>query len=96
MALIVQKFGGTSVADVDRIRHVAGILGALLGQGLPPFDAAVLGVFVHGAAGDRVAARQGEVGLLAGDLLAELPSTLAGLQAAREASSPRRRPRADG
>jgi len=75
---------------------LAGILGALLGQGLPPFDAAVLGVFVHGAAGDRVAARQGEVGLLAGDLLAELPSTLAGLQAAREASSPRRRSRADG
>ncbi len=24
MALIVQKFGGTSVADIDRIRHVAG------------------------------------------------------------------------
>jgi len=28
MSLIVQKFGGTSVADVDRIRHVAGIVGA--------------------------------------------------------------------
>src|SRR5438093_1005184 len=27
MSLIVQKFGGTSVADVDRIRHVAGIVG---------------------------------------------------------------------
>lgn len=26
MALIVQKFGGSSVADVDRVRHVAGII----------------------------------------------------------------------
>jgi len=26
MALIIQKFGGTSVADVDRIKHVAGVV----------------------------------------------------------------------
>ena len=75
---------------------LAGVLGGLLGQGLPPFDAAVLGVFVHGAAGDRVAARRGEVGLLAGDLLPELPPTLAELQAPRAAPRPRRRSRGDG
>src|SRR5947199_1607078 len=33
MSLIVQKFGGTSVADVDRIRHVAGIVGATRAAG---------------------------------------------------------------
>src|SRR5438128_2297709 len=33
MSLIVQKFGGTSVADVDRIRHVAGIVGATRASG---------------------------------------------------------------
>ena len=27
MALVVQKYGGTSVADVERIRHVAGRIG---------------------------------------------------------------------
>ena len=75
---------------------LAGIVGALLGQGLGPFDAAVLGVFAHGAAGDRVAARRGEVGLLASDLLAELPPTLAELQAPVPAASRlRRRFRAD-
>jgi NAD(P)H-hydrate epimerase len=61
---------------------LAGVLGGLLAQGLAPFDAAVLGVFAHGAAADAVAARQGEVGLLARDVVAELPSTLARLQAA--------------
>ena len=69
---------------------LAGVVGALLAQGLPPFEAAALGVFAHGAAGDMVAARQGEVGLLAGDLIAELPATLARLQAAGRPEAPRR------
>lgn len=47
---------------------LAGLLGALLAQGLPAFDAACLAVHVHGAAGDRVASRLGEAGLIASDL----------------------------
>jgi NAD(P)H-hydrate epimerase len=67
---------------------LAGVIGAFLAQGLSPFDAAVLGVFVHGAAGDAVAARQGEVGLLARDVIAELPPTIARLQAAARPDVP--------
>jgi NAD(P)H-hydrate epimerase len=63
---------------------LAGIVGGLLAQGLAPADAAALAVFAHGLAGDQVAARRGEVGLLARDLLAELPAALAHLQAAAE------------
>jgi len=70
---------------------LAGVIGALLGQGLSPFDAATLGVFAHGAAGDAVAARQGEVGLVASDLLAELPATLERLQTAARPEVARRR-----
>ncbi|MGH7894031.1 MAG: NAD(P)H-hydrate dehydratase, partial [Candidatus Binatia bacterium] len=61
---------------------LAGIVGGLLVQGLAAFDAARLGAFAHGLAGDRVALRQGETGLLARDLLDELPPTLATLQSA--------------
>ncbi len=61
---------------------LAGVVGGLLAQGLAPADAAALAVFAHGLAGDRVEARRGEVGLLARDLLAELPAALAHLQAA--------------
>ena len=47
---------------------LAGLCGALLAGGLAPLDAARVGAFVHGAAGDLVAGRLGERGLLAGDL----------------------------
>lgn len=70
---------------------LAGVIGGLLAQGLSAYDAATLGVFAHGAAGDAVAARRGEVGLVAGDLLSELPPTVARLQTAARPEAPRRR-----
>ncbi len=60
---------------------LTGVIAALRGQGLAPFDAARLGVHVHAAAGEAVAARQGEIGLLASDLLAEIPRALNALVA---------------
>jgi NAD(P)H-hydrate epimerase len=47
---------------------LSGVLGALLAQGLPRFEAATAGVWLHAVAADRAAA-QGERGLLAGDLI---------------------------
>jgi NAD(P)H-hydrate epimerase len=61
---------------------LAGVVGGLLAQGLPAFEAAALGSYVHGAAADAVAARQGEVGLLARDLLEAIPSAFAALRRA--------------
>jgi hydroxyethylthiazole kinase-like uncharacterized protein yjeF len=58
---------------------LSGMVGALLAQRFAPFDALALGAFVHGYAADRLAARIGPVGYLAGDLADELPSTLAAL-----------------
>ena len=52
---------------------LAGIIGALLGQRLEPFEAAVTGVLLHGAAGEEAAARMGDTGVLASDLLPLLP-----------------------
>jgi NAD(P)H-hydrate epimerase len=51
---------------------LAGAIGALLAQGLAPFDAARLGVYLHGAAGEVVRDRLGDAGLLAGDLPLEI------------------------
>jgi NAD(P)H-hydrate epimerase len=48
---------------------LAGVIAALLAQGLDPFDAAVLGVRVHGRAGDLAARRHGETAVIASDLL---------------------------
>ncbi|HEV58858.1 MAG TPA: bifunctional ADP-dependent NAD(P)H-hydrate dehydratase/NAD(P)H-hydrate epimerase, partial [Phycisphaerales bacterium] len=46
----------------------------LRGQGLATFDAAVLGVYVHGLAGDLAAAHLGQIGLIATDLVDHLPA----------------------
>jgi NAD(P)H-hydrate epimerase len=52
---------------------LTGVIGALLARGLEAFDAARLGTYVHGAAGDLAAERLGEEGMIAGDLVAALP-----------------------
>ncbi len=52
---------------------LSGTIGGLLAQGLAPFDAARLGVYLHGLAGELVRERLGDAGLLAGDLPDALP-----------------------
>jgi NAD(P)H-hydrate epimerase len=52
---------------------LTGVITALLCQGMSPFDAARLGVHVHGQAGDLAAAKLGPVSLIASDLLVYLP-----------------------
>jgi NAD(P)H-hydrate epimerase len=73
---------------------LAGLIGGLLGQGVAPERAAALGVFLHGRAGQTLTARLGDAGLLAGDLLDELPRQRAALAAlaARTAGADAARP----
>jgi NAD(P)H-hydrate epimerase len=47
---------------------LAGAIGSLLAQGVEPYAAARLGVYLHGLAGDAVRERFGDAGLLASDL----------------------------
>lgn len=51
---------------------LSGIIGALLGQKLSPYDAACAGCVAHGAAADVLAARFGTRGMLATDLFSTL------------------------
>jgi NAD(P)H-hydrate epimerase len=53
---------------------LAGVVGALLAQGMSAWEAARLGVHVHGLAGDLAAAELSPVGMIAGDLLRFLPA----------------------
>jgi len=57
-------------------RRVDRRIGGFLAQGLSPLDAAICGVYLHGMAGDLVAAEIGDVGLLASDLLPRLPMAM--------------------
>ena len=53
---------------------LAGVITALVCQGLAPFDAARLGVHVHGLAGDLAAAERGQISLISFDLIDFLPA----------------------
>ncbi len=53
---------------------LTGVIGGLLGQGMSTVAAALLGVYLHGRAADRLFATQGRAGVLATDLLRELPA----------------------
>ena len=55
---------------------LAGVIAGLLGQGLPPLEAAAVGAWLHGKAGDVCAASIGEYGMVSGDLLEVLPRLL--------------------
>ncbi|MCU1399956.1 MAG: hypothetical protein JWN62_3065 [Acidimicrobiales bacterium] len=70
-ALVVTT-GDDRLATAGTGDVLSGIIGALLAQGLPPFEAAAAGAWVHGSAG-RLGARRG---LIAGDLLSLIPQVL--------------------
>ncbi len=52
---------------------LTGMIGSLLGQGLKTFDAAKLGVHLHGMAGDIARDNLGEYGMIAGDIADNIP-----------------------
>jgi NAD(P)H-hydrate repair Nnr-like enzyme with NAD(P)H-hydrate dehydratase domain len=60
---------------------LAGIVVGLLAQGAPPLTALVRGTHAHGLAGHTVAGRTGGYGILARELLDEIPRSLRGGQA---------------
>jgi ADP-dependent NAD(P)H-hydrate dehydratase len=52
---------------------LTGVIAALLAQRLSGFEAAQIGVFVHGLAGDIARDHDGEIGMIAGDIVDALP-----------------------
>jgi ADP-dependent NAD(P)H-hydrate dehydratase len=53
---------------------LTGIITGLMCQGLEPFDAARLGAYLHGSAGDIAAENMGQISLIATDLIDHLPA----------------------
>jgi len=88
-AVIVLKGHGTVVADAEKCYVnttgnpgmatagagdvLTGIIAAMCGQGLDNFNASVLGVYVHGLAGDLAAEEKGQISLIAMDIIDYLP-----------------------
>jgi len=64
----VNRTGNSGMATGGSGDVLTGVIAGLLAQGLQAFDAARLGVYLHGLAGDFAAQRLSEEGLIASDL----------------------------
>ena len=78
--LFVNTTGNPGMATGGAGDILTGIIPALIGQKLPAFEAAVLGVYVHGLAGDIARDHDGEVGMIAGDIVDALADAFVQLQ----------------
>ncbi len=76
----VNPTGNAGMATGGTGDVLAGMLGALLAQGMPAFPAAVLGTYLHGRAGDLGARELSQLALRAGDLLDYLPAAILELE----------------
>ena len=68
--------GNCGMATAGSGDVLAGVIVGLLAQGMKDFEAAVLGVYLHGKAGDMAAADKNEYTLMAGDLIKKFDDLL--------------------
>ena len=71
-ALYLNSTGNDGMATAGSGDVLTGVIGSLLAQGIPAFDAASKGVFLHGLAGDEAALKKGKHGMIASDLIENL------------------------
>ena len=68
----VNPTGNSGMATGGTGDVLSGLIGGLLAQGMPPYDAALVGVYLHGLAGDIAAEAMTERGMIAGDVVQAL------------------------
>lgn len=73
---IILPFANPGLASGGTGDVLAGAIVGLLAQGLAPFEAAALGGYLHGLAGELARQAIGEAGMVAGDLLPRLPEAI--------------------
>lgn len=73
--LYVNETGNSGMATGGCGDVLTGVIAALIGQGMETFEASILGVYLHGLAGDFAAEEMGRFSLVAHDLLTYIPES---------------------
>lgn len=74
--IYTNRTGNPGMATAGSGDALTGIIASFIGQGVDPFEASKLGVYVHGLSGDRAAGEKGEYGMLASDIIESIPYVL--------------------
>ena len=77
--------GNAGLASAGTGDVLSGMIGGLLAQGYAPLTSALVAVYAHGLAADRLALKAGTVGIVATDLLGVIPPLLNSIRCAEEA-----------
>ena len=72
----VNPTGNPGMATGGTGDALTGMIGSLFAQGYASLQAACIGVYLHGRAGDLAAKEKGEAGMIAGDLIEKIPQAL--------------------
>ncbi|MFC1498325.1 NAD(P)H-hydrate dehydratase [Verrucomicrobiota bacterium] len=72
----INSTGNPGMASGGTGDVLSGLITGLIAQGLKPFDAARIAVYLHGRAGDNIARNSSQAGMIAGDIIEELPNVL--------------------
>jgi NAD(P)H-hydrate epimerase len=74
--VFINSTGNPGMATAGTGDVLTGMIGGLLAQGYPAVQAACLGVYLHGLAGDLAAKEKGEMSLIAGDVIEKIPEAI--------------------
>jgi hydroxyethylthiazole kinase-like uncharacterized protein yjeF len=77
---VISPVANPGLASAGSGDVLTGAIAGLVAQGMPLFEAAACGVYLHGGAGERVKERLGDAGMIASDLLPELPLVIKNLK----------------
>lgn len=76
----INSTGNPGMATAGTGDVLTGMISGFLGQGLNPLEASILGVYMHGLAGDIAADEKGEYSLIATDIIDKIPAAFYSLR----------------
>lgn len=72
-SIYINTTGNSGMATGGTGDVLTGMIGSFICQGVKPHESAILGVYLHGLCGDNIAKTKGKHGIIAGDLIEEIP-----------------------
>ncbi|HWR59236.1 MAG TPA: ADP/ATP-dependent (S)-NAD(P)H-hydrate dehydratase, partial [Thermodesulfovibrionales bacterium] len=76
----INSTGNSGMATAGAGDVLTGMVSSFVGQGLSALDASILGVYLHGLAGDIAASEKGEHSLIASDIIEAVPAAFRALR----------------